>query len=118
MQEASVWQKVLNRASGQFVHAFEQSKGGKHDYTTPAGLACDTGNCHATPDKAMPLGGIRQERQAAWHGLSTWVEASGIAPSNLVGGALLSVRTFGHHFCSCGTGQIGSILLQAALGHT
>ena len=64
-------------------------------YTTPAGLAYDVGNYHATLDKAMELAdvaGFEARRKAAAAkgklrglGLSTWIEACGIAPSNLVG---------------------------------
>ena len=64
-------------------------------YTTPVALAYDTGNYHATLDKAMQLGDVAgfEARRAAsakkgklrGMGLSTWIEACGIAPSNLVG---------------------------------
>ena len=64
-------------------------------YTTPVGLAYDIGNYHATLDKAIELGDVAgfEKRVAAsaakgklrGMGLSTWIEACGIAPSNLVG---------------------------------
>ncbi len=64
-------------------------------YTTPVGLAYDTGDYHATLDKAMELADVAgfEKRRAAsaakgklrGMGLSTWIEACGIAPSHLVG---------------------------------
>ena len=64
-------------------------------YTTPVGLAYDIGNYHATLEKAMSMADVTgfEARRAASAakgklrglGLSTWVEACGIAPSNLVG---------------------------------
>ena len=64
-------------------------------YTTPVGLAYDVGNYHATLEKAMSMADVTgfEARRAASAakgklrglGLSTWVEACGIAPSNLVG---------------------------------
>ena len=64
-------------------------------YTTPVGLAYDVGNYHATLEKAMSMADVagfesRRATSAARGklrglGLSTWVEACGIAPSNLVG---------------------------------
>ena len=64
-------------------------------YTTPVALAYDTGNYHATLDKAMKLADVKgfEARRAAsaktgklrGMGLSTWIEACGIAPSALVG---------------------------------
>ncbi|MBC7735872.1 MAG: xanthine dehydrogenase family protein, partial [Candidatus Saccharibacteria bacterium] len=64
-------------------------------YTTPVGLAYDIGNYQATLEKAISLGNVEgfEARRAASAangklrglGLSTWVEACGIAPSNLVG---------------------------------
>ena len=64
-------------------------------YTTPVGLAYDIGNYHATLDKAIEIGdvaGFEARRVASagrgklrGMGLSTWIEACGIAPSNLVG---------------------------------
>jgi carbon-monoxide dehydrogenase large subunit len=64
-------------------------------YTTPVALVYDTGNYHATLDKAMELGDVAgfEARRAAsakqgklrGMGLSTWIEACGIAPSHLVG---------------------------------
>jgi len=64
-------------------------------YTTPVGLVYDTGNYQATLDKMVELAdlaGFEARRavsaKAGKHrglGLSTWVEACGIAPSNLVG---------------------------------
>ena len=64
-------------------------------YTTPVALAYDTGNYHATLDKAMQIGdvaGFEKRRVASAKngklrglGLSTWIEACGIAPSALVG---------------------------------
>jgi len=64
-------------------------------YTTPVGLAYDTGNYGATLDKAMEIGDVAgfEKRRAAsaakgklrGMGLSTWIEACGIAPSHLVG---------------------------------
>ncbi len=64
-------------------------------YTTPVGLAYDIGNYHATLDRAMQNGDVKgfEARRAAsarkgklrGMGLSTWIEACGIAPSNLVG---------------------------------
>ena len=64
-------------------------------YTTPVGLAYDTGNYQATLEKAIELGDVAgfEKRRAASAakgklrglGLSTWIEACGIAPSHLVG---------------------------------
>ena len=64
-------------------------------YTTPVGVVYDTGNYQATLDKAMALGDVAgfEKRAAASKakgklrglGLSTWIEACGIAPSHLVG---------------------------------
>ena len=64
-------------------------------YQTPVGLVYDTGNYAATLDKLLDLGNFagfeaRRAKSAAngklrGLGLSTWVEACGIAPSNLVG---------------------------------
>lgn len=64
-------------------------------YTTPVGLIYDTGNYQATLDKALEVVDMagfeaRRNESAARGkmrgiGLSTWIEACGIAPSNLVG---------------------------------
>jgi len=64
-------------------------------YTTPVGLVYDVGNYQATLDKLIDLGNLAGfEARAAESkargklrglGLSTWIEACGIAPSNLVG---------------------------------
>jgi carbon-monoxide dehydrogenase large subunit len=64
-------------------------------YQSPVGLMYDTGNYQATLDKAVELGDVAgfEARRAAsaakgklrGMGLSTWIEACGIAPSNLVG---------------------------------
>jgi carbon-monoxide dehydrogenase large subunit len=64
-------------------------------YTTPVGLVYDTGNYHATLDKVMEIADVKgfPARAAASKakgrlrglGLSTWIEACGIAPSHLVG---------------------------------
>lgn len=64
-------------------------------YTTPVGLVYDTGNYQATLDKAIELADVAGfEKRAAESakrgklrgmGLSTWIEACGIAPSHLVG---------------------------------
>ncbi len=64
-------------------------------YTTPVGLVYDTGNYHATLDKAMEMaevaGFAKRRADSAKRGklrgmgLSTWIEACGIAPSHLVG---------------------------------
>jgi carbon-monoxide dehydrogenase large subunit len=64
-------------------------------YTTPVALVYDTGNYHATLDKAMAMADVAgfEARAAASKkrgklrgmGLSTWIEACGIAPSHLVG---------------------------------
>ena len=64
-------------------------------YTTPVGLVYDIGNYQVTLDKMAELGdlaGFEARRAASAKngklrglGLSTWVEACGIAPSNLVG---------------------------------
>jgi aerobic carbon-monoxide dehydrogenase large subunit len=64
-------------------------------YTTPVALVYDTGNYHATLDKVMELADVAgfDKRAAASKakgklrgmGLSTWIEACGIAPSHLVG---------------------------------
>jgi len=64
-------------------------------YTTPVGLVYDTGNFQATLDKLLELNDYSnfESRRAASAakgrlrgiGLSTWIEACGIAPSNLVG---------------------------------
>jgi len=66
-----------------------------YPYTTPVGLVYDTGNYHATLDKALEmtdLAGFEARAAEAKSrgklrglGLSTWIEACGIAPSNLVG---------------------------------
>jgi aerobic carbon-monoxide dehydrogenase large subunit len=67
----------------------------QYPYTTPVGLVYDTGNYNATLDKLMDIGDLAGfEGRAAKSkangklrglGLSTWIEACGIAPSNLVG---------------------------------
>ena len=64
-------------------------------YTTPVGLVYDTGNYQATLDKAVELADVAgfeaRRAEAATRGklrgmgLSTWIEACGIAPSHLVG---------------------------------
>ena len=64
-------------------------------YQSPVGLVYDTGNYQATLDKAVELGDVAgfAKRAAASKakgklrgmGLSTWIEACGIAPSHLVG---------------------------------
>jgi aerobic carbon-monoxide dehydrogenase large subunit len=64
-------------------------------YTTPVGLQYDVGNYDATLDKAIELADVKgfEARRAAsaakgklrGMGLSTWIEACGIAPSHLVG---------------------------------
>ncbi|MFN4153451.1 MAG: xanthine dehydrogenase family protein molybdopterin-binding subunit [Paracoccaceae bacterium] len=64
-------------------------------YTTPVGLVYDTGNYQATLDKAVELADVagfeaRRAESASrgklrGMGLSTWIEACGIAPSHLVG---------------------------------
>ena len=64
-------------------------------YTTPVGLAYDTGNYQATLDKVIEIADVAgfDKRAAASKargklrglGLSTWIEACGIAPSHLVG---------------------------------
>jgi carbon-monoxide dehydrogenase large subunit len=64
-------------------------------YTTPVGLTYDSGNYQATLDKLVEIADLagfdaRRKASAAQGklrglGLSTWVEACGIAPSNLVG---------------------------------
>lgn len=64
-------------------------------YTTPVGLAYDTGNYQATLAKAIEMADVASfdKRAAASKakgklrgmGLSTWIEACGIAPSHLVG---------------------------------
>jgi aerobic carbon-monoxide dehydrogenase large subunit len=64
-------------------------------YTTPVGLVYDTGNYDATLDKLTEIGDLagfetRRAESAAQGklrglGLSTWIEACGIAPSHLVG---------------------------------
>ncbi|MBB5515509.1 carbon-monoxide dehydrogenase large subunit [Rubricella aquisinus] len=64
-------------------------------YTTPVALVYDTGNYQATLDKALELADYAGfEARAAESksrgklrgmGLSTWIEACGIAPSHLVG---------------------------------
>jgi carbon-monoxide dehydrogenase large subunit len=64
-------------------------------YQTPVAVLYDTGNYHATLDKLLEISdhagfAARRAESAArgklrgW-GLSTWIEACGIAPSNLVG---------------------------------
>ena len=64
-------------------------------YQTPVAVMYDTGNYHATLDKLLEISDragfeARRAESAArgrlrgW-GLSTWIEACGIAPSNLVG---------------------------------
>ena len=67
----------------------------QYPYQTPVGLVYDTGNYNATLDKMIELGDIAGfEGRAAESkakgklrgiGYSTWIEACGIAPSNLVG---------------------------------
>jgi aerobic carbon-monoxide dehydrogenase large subunit len=67
----------------------------QYPYTTPVGLVYDTGNYNATLDKLIEIGDLAgfEGRAAASKakgklrglGLSTWIEACGIAPSNLVG---------------------------------
>jgi aerobic carbon-monoxide dehydrogenase large subunit len=64
-------------------------------YSTPVGVVYDTGNHHATLAKAMEIADVAgfEARRAASAakgklrglGLSTWVEACGLAPSHLVG---------------------------------
>ncbi|WP_424931995.1 xanthine dehydrogenase family protein molybdopterin-binding subunit [Amaricoccus macauensis] len=64
-------------------------------YTTPVGLIYDTGNYGATLDKLTELGDLagfaarraESEKNGKLRGLglSTWIEACGIAPSHLVG---------------------------------
>jgi carbon-monoxide dehydrogenase large subunit len=64
-------------------------------YTTPVGLVYDTGNYAATLDKAMEIADVAgfearvadsaRRGKLRGIGLSTWIEACGIAPSNLVG---------------------------------
>ena len=64
-------------------------------YTSPVGLVYDVGNYQATLDKLIELGDLSgfEARVAASKakgklrglGLSTWIEACGIAPSHLVG---------------------------------
>ncbi len=64
-------------------------------YTSPVGLVYDTGNYQATLDKMVDLADVAgfPARAAASKakgrlrgiGYSTWIEACGIAPSNLVG---------------------------------
>lgn len=64
-------------------------------YQSPVGLMYDTGNYQATLDKAVQMADVAgfEKRRAAsaakgklrGMGLSTWIEACGIAPSNLVG---------------------------------
>jgi carbon-monoxide dehydrogenase large subunit len=64
-------------------------------YTTPVALVYDTGNYQATLDKVMEMADVAgfEKRAAASKakgklrgmGLSTWIEACGIAPSHLVG---------------------------------
>ncbi len=64
-------------------------------YTTPVGLVYDTGNYQATLEKMIELADLAgfEARAAASKskgklrglGLSTWIEACGIAPSHLVG---------------------------------
>jgi carbon-monoxide dehydrogenase large subunit len=64
-------------------------------YTTPVALVYDTGNYQATLDKLIEIGDLagfearaaesRARGKLRGLGLSTWIEACGIAPSNLVG---------------------------------
>jgi aerobic carbon-monoxide dehydrogenase large subunit len=64
-------------------------------YTSPVGLVYDVGNYQATLDKLIEIGDLAgfEKRVAASKakgklrglGLSTWIEACGIAPSHLVG---------------------------------
>jgi carbon-monoxide dehydrogenase large subunit len=64
-------------------------------YTTPVALVYDTGNYQATLDRAMQMADVagfaKRRADSAKRGklrgmgLSTWVEACGIAPSHLVG---------------------------------
>ncbi len=85
-------------------------------YTTPVGLVYDTGNYQATLDKMIELGDLAgfEARAAASKakgklrglGLSTWIEACGIAPSNLVG--VLGARV-GLFRCGHGSGQCNGV---------
>jgi carbon-monoxide dehydrogenase large subunit len=64
-------------------------------YTTPVGLVYDTGNYQATLDKLIEIADLagfetraadsRARGKLRGLGLSTWIEACGIAPSSLVG---------------------------------
>lgn len=64
-------------------------------YTSPVGLIYDIGNYQNTLDKAIELADLKNFENRAKKsksngklrglGLSTWIEACGIAPSNLVG---------------------------------
>ncbi len=64
-------------------------------YTTPVALVYDTGNYQATLDKALELADMsgfearvaeaKSRGKLRGMGLSTWIEACGIAPSHLVG---------------------------------
>ena len=64
-------------------------------YQSPVGLLYDTGNYQATLDKAMAMADVsgfakraadsKARGKLRGMGLSTWIEACGIAPSNLVG---------------------------------
>ncbi len=66
-----------------------------YPYTTPVGLVYDTGDYAATLDKAIEIADVAgfesrvadsaRRGKLRGLGLSTWIEACGIAPSNLVG---------------------------------
>ncbi|WP_323036723.1 xanthine dehydrogenase family protein molybdopterin-binding subunit [Pararhodobacter sp.] len=66
-----------------------------YPYTTPVGLVYDTGDYAATLDKALEMADMSgfearvaesaKRGKLRGMGLSTWIEACGIAPSNLVG---------------------------------
>ena len=86
-------------------------------YQTPVAVNYDTGNYHATLDKLHELSGFArfEERVAEsagrgklrGFGLSTWIEACGIAPSSLVGS--LGARAGLYESCTIRVNATGSI---------
>jgi len=94
-------ERVVDKAAHEFgidpvaIRRKNFIKPDQYPYTTPVGLVYDTGNYDATLDKLTDIGDLAgfEARAAASKangklrglGLSTWVEACGIAPSNLVG---------------------------------
>ncbi|MDE3028108.1 MAG: xanthine dehydrogenase family protein molybdopterin-binding subunit [Paracoccaceae bacterium] len=94
-------ERVVDKAARELgIDPFEMRrrnfiKPDQYPYTTPVGLVYDTGNYDATLNKLVEMVDMKafETRRAASAkagklrgiGLSTWIEACGIAPSNLVG---------------------------------